>query len=84
MRLDLSTGKVSDVPVNTDYKMKINSGDPFFHPVTHQLVPTGGFYDGVAHLEHENEAPGDQADPASEEKVNTTKNTSKAGKDSGK
>ena len=35
----------------------INTSEPFFHPITHQLVPTGAWYDGAAHLEHENTEP---------------------------
>ena len=34
--------------------MRQNTGEAFFHPVTHQLIGKNGFYEGSAHLEIEN------------------------------
>lgn len=33
--------------------MRLNSGEAFFHPVTHRLIESNSFYKGAAHLEHE-------------------------------
>jgi len=36
-----------------------NTGAPFFHPVTHTLIATRAFYQGAAHLDHEDVEPSD-------------------------
>lgn len=33
--------------------MRQNTGEAFFHPVTHQLIQEGQFYEGSAHQEFE-------------------------------
>lgn len=35
--------------------MRYNSGEAFVHPVTHQTVQSGEWYEGAAHQVHENE-----------------------------
>jgi hypothetical protein len=55
MIINLSAGKVKMVPAEGNIKFHQNTGEAFYHPVTHQLIPTGGFYQGAAHLDHENE-----------------------------
>ncbi len=37
--------------------MPINTGEAFFHPVTHQLIQPGQYYDIPAYQEHENIEP---------------------------
>lgn len=40
--------------------MRINTGEAFFHPVTHALILPGQVYEGAAHQEHENEVAEEQ------------------------
>ena len=33
--------------------MHFNTGEDFFHPVTHQLIKAGSYYEGSAHRDEE-------------------------------
>jgi hypothetical protein len=33
--------------------MRQNTGEAFFHPVTHQFIQKNGFYQGAAHVDNE-------------------------------
>lgn len=48
--------------------MRYNKGPAFMHPVTHQVVESGQWYEGNAHVEAENE----EIDPTSDLEDTTT------------
>lgn len=42
--------------------MRANEGTGFFHPLTGQYVPPGGFYEGHVHRPHENQSVEDDTE----------------------
>ncbi|MHB1651663.1 MAG: hypothetical protein ACYCVD_04190 [Desulfitobacteriaceae bacterium] len=57
--------------------MPQNTGEPFFHPITHAFIPTGAWYDGAAHQEHENQAPEGKPDDSEGKKSDTNNKSGK-------